>query len=295
MPILRLTLLAAALLIWALPAAQAQTRTEAKSASRGLLWKIETPGKAPSYLFGTIHSDDPRVTELAPPVQAAFQQAKSFTMEVVANAPGLVSMAEAMFFKDEKTLEQVLGKALYAQTLKALSQRGLPAAGVEKQKPWAVMVALSMPRPKHGLFLDMALQLEAARAQKPTFGLETMEEQIGVFNEMPLSEQVDLLQETVRHAATIDTQIEELTRAYLSRDLAELEAIVAKYQPAGNRSYEKIMDRLLNQRNRRMLERMRPRLGEGSAFIAVGALHLPGRQGLLRLLEQAGYGVTAVY
>ncbi|UCE88321.1 MAG: TraB/GumN family protein [Pseudomonadota bacterium] len=53
--------------------------------------------------------------------------------------------------------------------------------------------------------------------------------------------------------------------------------------------------RFIVERNRLMLERMQPRLREGNAFIAVGALHLPGEQGLLRLLERRGYRVKAIY
>ena len=48
-------------------------------------------------------------------------------------------------------------------------------------------------------------------------------------------------------------------------------------------------------RNRRMLERIQPRLREGNAFIAVGALHLPGKDGLLTLLRNKGYRVSPVY
>lgn len=300
MPILRLTMLAtvALLLTAAGPLTQvfAQQKSTAEARhSRGLLWKIESPGKTPSYLFGTIHSDDPRVLKLAPQVEKAFQDAKSFSMEMLTSGAGLVSMAEAMFFSDGKTLEEVLGKTLYAQTLQALSQRGLPATGIEKQKPWVVMMTLSMPRTRGGLFLDMALQLEATRQEKPTFGLETMQEQIAVFNDLPMPDQVNLLRETVRNASAMEAQLEELTRAYINRDLAQLMAIAEKYQPPGDRTYEKLMDRLLDQRNRRMLERMRPRLQEGNAFVAVGALHLPGPQGLLRLLEQAGYRLTPIY
>jgi hypothetical protein len=55
------------------------------------------------------------------------------------------------------------------------------------------------------------------------------------------------------------------------------------------------MDRLLRQRNLLMLERMQLRLKEGNAFIAVGAMHLPGEEGLLQLLRRAGYRVTSIY
>jgi uncharacterized protein YbaP (TraB family) len=61
------------------------------------------------------------------------------------------------------------------------------------------------------------------------------------------------------------------------------------------RIIDKFMGYIVDQRNLTMLERMKSRLKEGNAFIAVGALHLPGERGLLKLLEQEGFKVTAIY
>ena len=54
-------------------------------------------------------------------------------------------------------------------------------------------------------------------------------------------------------------------------------------------------ERLLDIRNRLMVARMMPRLGEGNALVAVGALHLPGRRGILNLLAEEGYHIARVY
>ena len=262
---------------------------------KGLLWKIEAGGLQPSYLFGTIHSDDPRVTKLPKAVEQAFDRSGSFTMELIADGAGIVAMAEAMFFNDGRTLESVLGKALYAETRAALSEQGLPTRGIEKKKPWAIIMALSTPRPKSGLFLDLALQVKATLQAKPTYGLESMQEQIAVFNDMPMPDQVKLLKETLRIHRQIKEQLEELIQAYLARDLAHLMTIVHKFKPDDDRVYRAMIDRLLTKRNKIMAERMKTRLQEGNAFIAIGAGHLPGKQGVLHLLELSGYRVTAVY
>src|SRR5712692_9571736 len=137
------------------PAPQNRSKKLEAPQARGLLWKIESPGVRASYLFGTIHSDDARITQLPPAVKQRFDHATSFTMELIANGAGIVDMAEAMFFNDGQTLEKVLGKDLYAQTLQALTSRGLPTQGIEKQKPWVIMMSLSMPKPKSGLVLDL--------------------------------------------------------------------------------------------------------------------------------------------
>jgi hypothetical protein len=262
---------------------------------KGLLWKIEAPGVATSHLFGTIHSDDARVTALPEAVARALDGSERFVMEAMLDGDSLVQMAETMFFTDGRTLEQVIGRKLYTESVKALSARGIPTLGVEKQKPWAVMMALSMPPPRTGEFLDLVLQARATRQNLPVSGLETVAEQLAIFDGLPLPQQIALLEDTVRMQADLDKEFEALHKAWLARDLAAIVAISEKHQPDDERLYNEVMDRLLAQRNRRMAERMAPMLRQGGAFIAVGAAHLPGETGLLRLIEKAGYRVTVVY
>jgi hypothetical protein len=264
--------------------------------AKGLLWKIEKTGVMPSYLFGTIHSDDPRVTALPDAVATAFDNSHSFTMEaLIDSSSSILEMAEAMFFNDTRTLAGVLGKELYMRTIQAMHQHGLPVEGIEKQKPWVVIMALSMPQPKTGQFLDLMLKTRATLRDKPVYGLESVKEQIAVFDDLPMEEQITLLKETLGAQDKIEAQFEELTRAYLQRDLMGLMEITEEHNPKPDALAERFMDRLLAQRNVRMAERLTPRLKEGNAFIAVGAAHLPGPQGLLNLLEKVGYRVTSIY
>lgn len=264
--------------------------------NRGLLWKIESPGVAPSYLFGTYHTSDPRITTLPCPVHEVFNRTSSYTMEVIFNGAGIVSMAEAMFFNDGKTLKDVLGDALYQETLRVVGTSETDgSSSIDNMKPWAVMMTLLNPHKGSGLFLDMALQLAATRDGKPTYGLETMQEQIAVFNGLSLDDQVVLLRDTVKNHQLTDNAMEELTEAYLKRDLGALLEISEKFRPQDAQVHDAMMERLLLKRNISMAERMRARLIEGNAFVAVGALHLPGDNGLLNLLSRAGYHVSPIY
>ncbi|MEX2164019.1 MAG: TraB/GumN family protein [Sulfuricaulis sp.] len=263
--------------------------------TQGVLWKISAPGVKSSYLFGTMHSDDARIADLPPPVTRAFDASDRFAMEALIDADGLIYMAQAMFFNDGRTLEQVIGKELFAKSVEAMTTHGVPTVAVEKQKPWAVMMALSMPRPKTGEFLDLILEQRAKRLNKPVAGLETIEEQVAVFNDLPLPDQVVLLKETVRSHPQFETEIEKMVIAYLARDLVGLEKISGKNSLEDDRVFHTVMDRLFTQRNYRMVERMRPLLKQGGSFIAVGVAHLTGEHGLLNLVKQAGYRVTPVY
>lgn len=299
-------LAALGLLVSALHASAAECRPVAPEKAaragdfgRGLLWKIETPGSAPSHLFGTYHTNDPRITYLPCPVEEAFRRANSYTMEVILNGAGMSAMAQAMFFSERegKTLKQVLGEPLYSDTLRALGVSPNAAGDINQKKPWAVLMMLSAPRQGQGRgpFLDLALQMRAVWEGKANYGLEAMDEQIGVFSGMSLEDQVALLRNAVKDAHLVPDAMEELTQAYLQRDLNALVRLSEKYKPTDQRAHDALMQRLLTERNRHMAERLPVRLKEGNAFIAVGALHLPGQDGLLQRLSNAGYRVTRVY
>jgi uncharacterized protein YbaP (TraB family) len=106
---------------------------------------------------------------------------------------------------------------------------------------------------------------------------------------------VALLRDAVEQFAGIDVMNAELLAAYKRQDLAAMMAINESVMTVGDQRLAKeFQRRLIVDRNHRMADRMEPYLKQGGAFVAVGALHLPGEQGLLRLLEQRGYSVSAV-
>jgi uncharacterized protein YbaP (TraB family) len=261
----------------------------------GLLWKVSGHGYQPSWLFGTIHSSDPRVTRLTPPLTHAFDSSSSYSMELIFSGPGFVHMAESMYLPEDEKLENLIGDDLYQQVRTTLDDMGVATDDLNHKKPWAVILSLGSPHPSHGLFLDLLLQVRATMQLKPTFGLESMDEQIAVFNDMSTEDQVSLLNEAMRTQARAKDNMPELMRAYLDRDLTQLYTISKRMEAQAGSTYSKLMKRLLVQRNLRMLKRMQPRLKEGNAFIAVGALHLAGPDGLLALLRKDGYHVEAVY
>jgi len=251
---------------------------------------------SPSYLFGTMHSSDARINTLPTTLTDPFDRATSFSMELIFTGAGIVRMAEIMFYGADENLQDVIGEELYAQTREAFIKAGIPTQDLNKKKPWAIIMALGSPRKTRSiLFLDLKLQHKATLQHKPTYGLETMDEQLEVFEGLSVDEQIQLLKEALKYQSANAEQMDRLMQAYLNRDLAALAAISDRYQARAGPAYNKLMDRLLAKRNHRMIERMQPRLKEGNAFIAVGALHLPGNSGLLTLLENSGYRVTPVY
>ena len=263
---------------------------------QGILWRIDGAAAQPSYLLGTIHSDDARITTLPVTIANIFQQADSFSGEIDMDLPNLMQASQATLLPEGESLQQLLDSTLYQQTVRLLAAYGMSELVVQRMKPWAAAATLSLPRPQTGLFLDMLLYMQAAAQGKRVYGLETVSEQVGAMESMPRDLQISMLRDAVAQHDQLDQIIEALINAYLQRDLNALESISDKAMQQGDaRVAQLFTSQVVVNRNRRMLERMQPRLREGNAFIAVGALHLPGKDGLLTLLRNKGYRVNPVY
>ena len=263
---------------------------------QGILWRIDGAATQPSYLLGTIHSDDARITTLPVTIANIFRQADSFSGEIDMDLPNLMQASQATLLPEGESLQQLLDSTLYQQTVQLLAAYGMPELVVQRMKPWAAAATLSLPRPQTGLFLDMLLYTQAVAQGKRVYGLETVSEQVGAMESMPRDLQISMLRDAVAQHDQLDQLIEALINAYLQRDLNTLESISDKAMQQGDaRVAQLFTSQVVVNRNRRMLERMQPRLDEGNAFIAVGALHLPGKDGLLNLLRNKGYQVSPVY
>jgi hypothetical protein len=275
---------------------------EAIPYGEGLLWRIERQGAAASHLFGTIHASDDEVLALPAPVAQAFAAAETLATELIVDDSALAKLAGALKLPAGKRLESMLTEQDLERLRGVAAHYRLPVTPLLHLKPWALVAFFSVPPAEHirkaagHQPLDMKLQLEATAAGKRIHGLESVEEQVAAFDGLAESDQVALLQATLIRAADPERAYADLRGAYLRGDLAEL-LRMAEEQDAGEdlAAARRINDRLIADRNERMVERMSGLLAEGNAFIAVGALHLPGEAGILRLLASQGYRITRAY
>ena len=140
------------------------------------------------------------------------------------------------------------------------------------------------------------LYQNALQQGKVVHGLETIQEQLNVFESLSEADQISMLEEAVENFPDLDAMYADLLDAYKQRDLAGLMALNEASMKAGDPQLaDEFQQRLIIDRNHRMSERMQQYLQQGKVFVAVGALHLPGEDGLLNLLEQQGYTVRRVY
>lgn len=261
---------------------------------QGVLWRIENDHSGVSFLLGTMHVEDPRVTDLPPPVQEAFERSTSLTTETLLGIEQMLEIGPKLLLVDGTTLQDLIGNALYAQVTDAFRARGLVPEIAVLLRPWAAALLLSQPKAQTGLFLDWKLYQAAEQNGKTLYGLETLDEQLDIFNQLDLHDQITLLEETLRETDVMDELLEKLTQAYLAQDTGRL-SVIANEEFSASPVQQKLKQQLLFDRNARMAERMKPRLEEGNAFIAIGALHLPGGNGVLSLLQQMGYQLTRLY
>lgn len=285
------------LLFLALGAAMVHAAADDAIYGKGLLWRIERQGVAPSYLFGTLHHDDERVTRLAPPVQRAFERSKRFAVELVNDEESVRKFRRAMVRK-EPLLSALLGEADWPRYDERLAAHGMPRDARPHLKPWAAMLILVRPAEPPGIILDNLLLIDARNRGKTMVALETIDEQIAAMNELPDDTQIALLRHAEANYDRIQQAFGPLRDAYLARDLEGIwkinDDMMAGEGGIGLHN-ERFLDSLLYQRNRRFAERLAPLLDQGRSFAAFGALHLYGPRGVLALLAGRGYRITRVY
>ena len=265
----------------------------------GVLWRLERSGVAPSYVFGTLHSADPRVTTLAPAVARAFAACRTLAMETYLSDADEVHFFEATQFEDGRRLKPLLGADTYAQLRSLLGAQAPAEEVLERTKPWAALLRVATPRSAgDGPTLDRELLAAAQSRHMSIVGLELPDEQVASLDGIPLDTQLALLRHAIEHQAALEAGLEQTIRAWLDRDLAALARISAA-SVAGDAELERhqtlLTRRIIADRTAVMVHRLFLPLRAGRVFVAVGALHLLGAKGMLAQLQKQGYRLHRVY
>jgi hypothetical protein len=282
---------------------------------QGLLWKVERTGAPATYVFGTMHSPDPRIVALPKAVTRALAEADTLVLELRTTGKDGAAAAQALFqampLGDGRKLPDILGKETFDAVAEALEVLGLPAAILEGIKPWGAYLLLMAPRPPKGgegeseggpvQVLDQVLEANALDQGMTVAVLETVQDQIAVFSDMAEADMVELVRQIVADAETegvdayVGAYFESVTERYLAGDIAGILALSREQLPSSDEDLNaRLMQRLIDDRNRRFATRLKDTLPAGGAFVAVGALHLPGEAGLIALLRADGYRISLV-
>ncbi len=276
----------------------------------GLLWRIEKPGLAPSYLFGTIHSTDESALAMARRAAQSINGAKIVATElggpidVIEKANITAATLAKALDRDHDTFEGAVAPEDREKIEKFIAGLGYPAAFAHHLKPWFLAILTGLPKceaERETLNLPEVDQFLAETARDlgvKVIGLETPEEQLAAIANLRPQVAATLLSLAARDPALNDDLYATMLKLYRESRPAEIVAIadaLGGLSADERTAQDEFTHALLQDRNAIMAERSAPLLAAGGAFVAVGALHLSGKTGLVEQFRAQGYVVTKVW
>jgi len=267
-----------------------------------LLWKVSGNGlKKSSYLFGTYHLKSGDFLKKVKGAQEALEASEAVVGELEIT-PEVASQLMTYMVMEDQQLDSILTIEQYDSVAAALKEQlGIPIMMLNKVKPMGIYLLLASgeagkeirENKKEGDSqpMDMWIQTRAKETNRPVLSLETMQDQAELlFNSSSIERQTEMLLQYIRmEQKSVDAESEKLEKCYSQQNL---ECLVELMQSSDYSDIEKNL--LLRDRNLRWIPQLEDNMKKQSSFVAVGALHLAGDQGLISLLQNQGYIVTPV-
>ena len=265
--------------------------------ARPLLWSSETPDNT-IYLLGSIHALSPDDFPLNPAYEKAYDDADKIVLEVNlsdGNITRLMTLTTKLgTFQGGRTLKDVLGQDKF-QELNELSLRhGFSLVAMNNLEPWlvgltAAQILLQSSDLSPELGVDKHFENKAIADGKPVGQLETIEDQLRLFDEMDMDLQVLFLETSLREFKQGEEAIDQMVTAWRDGDTQTLANILNDEI----RIHKKIAERLLVNRNRKWADQIETYFAsDKDILIIVGAGHLVGPDSLVKILESRGYDFT---
>ncbi len=285
------------LLAWAGLLLQAQAFAEL----RAPFYKAARNGQV-VYVLGTLHVGRAEFYPLRPAIEAAAKESLRVFMEIDQDDAGVEQKMNAAMLCRHPCLKQALSETEWDTLARRLGSQATALRALENMRPWAAAIVLMLGDfAAQGLNARHSVEKRIAHLAEgggQTVGLESAEEQIRLFTDMTPAEQKEMLVQwlnmSTRERMNLNLQLVELWK---SGDADAMHAwykeIEARYgSPETAESFER---KFLLERNRILVERLLAQVGSagGPFFLAVGALHLGGPDGVLALLRQRGFKVEA--
>jgi len=259
-----------------------------------LLYQISGNGLAQaSYLYGTIHILPKEKFELSNSLKRAFEASNTLAMEVDLNMSGAekIALAQKVLLPEGKTLKDFMETQDYTQLkmycMDSLQWSESKFERSSKLKPMFFSSILIQESMTNMASYEMEFNKMAKKKHKNTIGLETIDFQLGLFDQLAMQTQVDMLKKDYNSdMKSYDT----LLACYLKEDLETIGVLMAEETAA----YPEFNEILLLQRNKSWIAPMRTQMQKESTFFAVGAGHLGGPEGVIELLKAQGYTLTPI-
>ena len=270
--------------------------SQSSDVQESLLWEISGNGlKQSSYLFGTIHMIPKKEYFFTQVMQEKFKNCKTLALEVHLDSmkEKAKAMSSEMMFPDGKSLKDYMSESDYTRverySLDSLKVGKLFFTLATKMKPFFGSSVIMMQMIEKPVAYEEKLFESAQKNKMKITGLETFEYQLSVINSISIEKQVEMM-----YLDQFETnpmiEYNKMVTAYKKQNLTEL--IEASSQ--STEEYKEFEDRFLLTRNKNWIPVIEGLVSKESTFIAVGAAHLPGVEGVLNLLKEKGYTVTPV-
>lgn len=277
---------------------------QAFAAERGALFKVSDRNHS-LYLYGTIHAGKADYYPLEPRIGTALAAAPTLALEIdIGRDPAAVQAAFTQYglFPAGSTPYAGLEAGRRTRLEAALKGQGIDPAAVAQLKPWMLVMMLAMADivklgydPALGVDLHLA---GLARGKSRISELESVQFQAAALDRMPLAMQWSLLEETLAHAASGRqlSEARELFAAYERADRDALDRIARRIEADDSVSGKFVREVVLNERNGPMADKVAALLArENNAVVAIGLMHLLGKEGVPELLRKRGLQVERVY
>jgi len=267
--------------------------TSGFSQEKGVFYEITGNGlESPSYLFGTIHIICENDFFLGKNVQDKVAAAQKLVLEIDLDDPNMMQVVFANINNPEgEKITDYLNEDQFKATQQFLLENA--AVDISMMKSMRPFMLLSMLYPKMLECETKAYELELMKIAKenemPVLGLELIEDQISVFENIPLEEQYKNLYDYVSDFEKGRREFKKLIETYSSKDIERMVEMVGE-----SPEYKNYQDIMLDNRNLNWISPMKTMMEGGKMFFAVGAGHLGGEKGLINLLRKEGYTVTAI-
>ena len=276
----------------ALLAQPQQPRAQEKS----FLWKVQSQQNT-IYLLGSIHALRRENYPLKPAIEQAYEKSKRLILEIDLGAAAQDKVQGIILQKgvylDGRSLQQTVSDKTFSLFQKQVEEFGLPIAAFNRFKPWyAAVTLLSLKLNKLGFDqkqgVDWSFFNRAKNDQKPVVGLETLEYQMGLFDQMSAGDQEEMLLQTLKAMDSLEKDLDKLIRGWVAGDVNALDSLLLE----SFRQHPKVEQALLIDRNRQWLPKVEAYLSQSDpCLVVVGAAHLIGKGGLIELLKARGYTV----
>ncbi len=263
---------------------------------KSLLWKIEGNGlEKPSYLFGTMHLIEEDYFVFPKTLEERVLASDKLVMEVedISKAAGNLDLMKA---EEGRTLKDMFNEEEYNEIMeKSAKAMGMKREPFEKlfggMKPFAVMSSMTkslFKGPTKSYEMTLISLANLNKIEKG--GLETLEQQLGFFDAIPDDKMKTIIIETMNSLEEDNGEMKEMMKIYKSQDLDKLGKFMIEASPEMMASEEI----LLTGRNKAWIPKIEAFCKEGQIFIAVGAAHLVGDEGVINLLREKGYTLTPI-